>query len=195
MVVGSANAFTVYGTAKCGLDENTAEDVQAAAEQVLANYEEAAAEKRLWQTFDDTATVLTGSTDPVLALARLEQYIADEYGSKGVIHMSRRAGSVYASRLYIAANGTQMQTRLGTPVVVGSGYPGTGVAGAAPAANEQFIAATPAMLGYRSQVILPFNNPGDLMARGTNDMFGIAERNYLIGYDPCGVAMASVLLG
>jgi hypothetical protein len=43
-------------------------------------------------------------------------------------------------------------------------------------------------------VFAPTNRAGDLLDRRTNDLHGMAERTYLIGYEPCGVAFASMSL-
>src|SRR5690606_40604811 len=40
-----------------------------------------------------------------------------------------------------------------------------------------------ALFGYRTEVFVPSGRAGDLMDRGRNDLYGIAERSYLIGLD------------
>ena len=192
-VVGEASAFTVYGTYKCSPSGNAVSEGQRQAREVLIAREEAAVERRLWDSMDDDPTVLAGG-DPLVTLALLERFIGDEYGSLGVIHASRFAAAILVVKGLISGNGKQMQTALGTPVVVGTGYPGTGVDGVAPPDASEYIAATPAMFGYRSQIFESTNRPGDLLDRTSNDLYGIAERNYLIGYDNCGVAFAPVTL-
>lgn len=184
-----ADAFTVYGTYKCS-GPGAVKVAQDRAMETLLAGEEKAAERRLWQTLDDAPTVIAGG-DPLFTLGQLEQWIADEYGSLGVIHVSRRAGTILAKRARLTEKGGTLYTPLGTPVVAGSGYPGTGVAGAAPTAGQEFIAATGGLFGYRSQTFAPTDGSGeDIFDRQNNDVFGIAERNYLIGHDDCGVAFA-----
>lgn len=189
---GEADPFTVYGTYKCS-GPAAVKDAQAKAKDRLLLREEHAAERRLWLTLaGDDPTRLDGG-DPLAALARVEQFIGDTYGSLGAIHMNRASATVLAVKGLIAPNGRQMQTKLGTPVVVGTGYGDASVGpGAALTAGQFFIAASPALFGYRSEVMEPTSFPGDLMDRANNDVFGIAERNYLIGYDPCGVAFAPI---
>ena len=169
---------------------------QEQARQVLLAREEAAVEGRVWSKLvnADSAEVITGG-DPLLALARLEEYIGETYGSLGVIHMTRIAAAILVVKGLVEPDGRMMKTKLGTPVIVGTGYTGKGLANADPAANTQYIAASPALFGYRSEEFAGSNFAGDLMDRQTNDVYGIYERNYLIGFDPCGVALAPVNLG
>ena len=191
---GEAAAFTVYGTYKCSSLGNPLAFAQTRAREHLLGAEQWAVERRFWQTFDDAPTVLTGP-NPGVALGLLEKFIGDNYGALGVIHASRNAATTLAAKQLIVARGNRMETVLGTPVAVGAGYPDTGVAGAAPAAGTAFIAATPAIFGYRSQVFEQTNRTGDLLDTAQNNLYGIAERNYLLGYDPCGVAIAAITLG
>jgi hypothetical protein len=113
------------------------------------------------------------------ALASLEQWIADEYGSQGVIHMSRR-NAVLLTRLLESRGGRLYTSTLQTPVVAGTGYD-----------NEALI-GTPALFGYRSEMFDSSARPGDLMDRGNNDMVAVAERTFVIGFDPCGVGKVTV---
>jgi hypothetical protein len=298
---GSASAFTVYGTYKCNPIGGAAIEVgQEKARALLEAREQTAVEGRLWrQIVDSSPTLLTGG-DVIATLGQLEKFIADAYGSLGVIHASRNAAITLTQKGLIRASGGQMRTNIGTPVSVGGGYPGTGVgideaqqiatsgtvsggtftltfkgqttgpipwnssagtvqgalealstisvgdvlvSGGAlpaspmvvsfrgaeadtdvpaitadgtaltgtapgiavttttqggvtlPAAGHEFVAATPNLFGYRSQIFESTNRPGDLLDRSVNNLYGLAERNYLIGMDPCGVAIASLPLG
>jgi hypothetical protein len=81
---------------------------------------------------------------------------------------------------------------LGTPVAAGAGYPGSGPAGEAAAAGTQWMFVTPAMFGYRSEVFPSSAVRGDLLDRSKNDLYAVAERNYVLGFDPCGVGAVLV---
>lgn len=192
--LGSASAFTVYGVYKCSPTGNGPEHPQERAREHLQAREEEAVESRLWATIDDAPTVLAGG-DPVEVVGQLEQFIAETFGAVGVIHASRNAATTLAQKGLLVSDGRTMRTMLGTPVVAGSGYPGTGVAGAAPSAGTEFVVGTPGLFGYRSQIFEATGQPGDLLDRDVNDFYGIAERNYLIGHEPCGVAFAPLTLG
>ncbi|UDL15877.1 hypothetical protein QEH42_gp086 [Microbacterium phage Pumpernickel] len=87
---------------------------------------------------DGGAEVVTsGGVSPEKALALIEQSISNSpTGGRGVIHMTRDVASSLGSRLrYFEKNeideNTYAVTRLGTLVVVGSGYTGAGPLGAA----------------------------------------------------------------
>jgi hypothetical protein len=94
-----------------------------------------------------TVSVTTGGDVPRLALARLEGALADcPSGLKGTIHMSRKMAMVMYDQLERVdwnarldrddvtekgyGTGQILVTKLGTPVVVGTGYTGLGPAGA-----------------------------------------------------------------
>jgi hypothetical protein len=95
----------------------------------------------------------------------------------------------------IVTNGSVARTVLGTPVVAGGGYPGTSPAGVAASTGEAWAYATPALLGYRSAIFYPSSRSGDLLDRGVNDLYGVAERSYLVGWDPCDVGAVEFTLG
>lgn len=99
-----------------------------------------------------SATVLNGGAalSPRRALALLEHSIglASQGGEQGIIHMTRDVAALLASNsnmLFHEAGKEHLQTLGGTPVVVGSGYSGTGPdgdAGAAASATNKWIYAT-----------------------------------------------------
>jgi hypothetical protein len=302
---GKAAAFTVYGAYKCGSlgHADALNHGQAQARALLAAREEQGAEARLWTQMAqdvDSEVVGTAGDDVIVVLGTLEQWIADNYGSLGVVHASRNAATTLGQKGLLDARGGQLTTKLGTPVVAGGGYPGTGRAileeqvvtitgaptggtftltfegettapidfdatagdvqaalealgaiepgdveatggplpgaavtltfggqyagedipqvtatssltggttpGVTPstsvqgsftpaAAGTEWVAASPALFGYRSQVFEGSARSGDLLDRTNNTLYGIAERNYLLGYDPCGIAFAALTLG
>ena len=199
---GRAAPFTVYGHFRCSPVGYSPESAQVRATEHLLAREEARVEQAFWTgdlgnfpKLQDPATVSLGAVlEYALGLAQLEAEIANDYGSLGVIHMTRAAASVGLARDLLVANGARLTTRLGTPVVAGSGYPGTGPTGQAPAAGQTWLFASPALFGHRSEVFTSSNRPGDLFVRGTNDLTAVAERSYLLGFDPCGVTAALVSL-
>lgn len=93
----------------------------------------------------------SGGVTPEKALALIEQSISDSpTGGRGVIHMTRDVASQLGSRLrYFEKNEidekTYAVTRLGTLVVIGSGYTGNGpigATGAAASATNKWIYVT-----------------------------------------------------
>jgi hypothetical protein len=147
--------------------------------------------------FEADATALAGGSAVVAttALSILEDFISGNYGGLGVIHMTRGAAEALASRMLLESRGGQLFTRVGTPVVAGSGYPGTGPAGASGGAGQTWIMASPAIFGYRSDIFTTSSRSGDTLDRTTNDLTALAERTYLLGYDPCGVGAVLTQLG
>ena len=81
----------------------------------------------------DSMSVHTG-------LARLEQSIAGSpIGEQGIIHLTRDVASALGNKIIYGGDNSkglpQLMTRLGTPVVIGSGYTGNGPIGATNAAG------------------------------------------------------------
>ena len=90
---------------------------------------------------DASATILNSGTALTArrALALLEHYIGQtsDGGEQGIIHMTRDTAALLASNsnmLFHETDKEHLQTLGGTPVVVGSGYSGTGPDGASGAA-------------------------------------------------------------
>jgi hypothetical protein len=190
--LGEATPFVVYGHDTCSLTGSSFAESQEYANAHLLAREEARAEQALWNgdlgntpNFNGAngypAPTVLGTTfdDPVLALAAVEQAIAEGYGSQGVIHMSRALATVLAK--YLEKRGGRLYTRaLDTPVVAGSGYPLGQIVG------------SPALFGYRGDIFTSSNAEGDLFDRQTNTMYAVAEREYVIGFDPCPVVKAFI---
>jgi hypothetical protein len=190
-VPGYADSFIVMGMYRCLSVGTSVTEAQQWAELALMQGEEARAEQALW--FGDLGNVpnLTGANGfpppvtagahdtAVAALAAVEDKMAREYLSQGVIHVSRRTATLLGR--HVDRQGTRLFTRnLGTPIVAGTGYPDT-----------PDIVGTPPLFGYRSEVFNPSGRAGDLFDTQYNWMNAVAERSYLIGFDPCDVIKAT----
>lgn len=189
--LGEASSFTVFGWFNCSPFGFGFEGGQEGALEHLQAREQARVEQAFWTgdlgntpTLQGATILGGGAVKGKLGLGLLEAWIAKNYGSKGVIHMTRAMATEYG----FDKDGDQLVTKLGTPVVAGAGYPGTGPSGQVPTGNQSWIYVTPAMFGYRSEVFTSSARGGDLFDRNTNDLYAIAERNYLLGFDPCGTA-------
>jgi hypothetical protein len=189
-----ATAFTIYGSYLCSPIGHSLEYAQQRATEHLIAREEARAEQAVWTgdlgntpNFSGAATAAGAAREPRLALAEAEQYIATGYGSLGVIHMSRLVASVLMADGSLVVRGTRLFTALGTPVVAGAGYPGSHPDGVQ---AGEWIVASPALMIYRSEVFTPTNRVGDLLDRSQNNMHGVAERRYLVGWDDCPPVLA-----
>lgn len=198
--LGEADAFTIYGSYSCTPVGHTLDYAQDRAEEHLQTREEARVEQAIWTGdldnvgFAEGAVQVAAGVSLVRAVAALEQWLAENYGSQGVIHMTREAATVATAAQVLVVKGSALTTVLGTPVVAGGGYPGTGPAGQDPADGSTYLYATPALLGYRSEVF-PGSDPVSAgFARDTNDLTAVAERTYVVGWDPCGSAYALATL-
>jgi hypothetical protein len=183
--VGSATAFTVYGSAKCGAPGGAAyQEAEEMATAHLLAREEAQAEVQTWARLAAGATRPRGDTalKPGEALATLEDWLGGTYGSLGVIHGSR--GAVTKLDTLVEKTGSRLTSKVGTPVVAGSGYYGQAApaGGATATASQAWMLASPALFGYRGQVF-----SAQTFDQNKNDVYALAERNYVVGFDPCGV--------
>jgi len=199
--LGEADVFHVYGSHSCTPVGHTPEYVQQRAQEHLQAREEAFAEQAIWtgdlyedpdgqNGFAEGATEVITGESLARSIAALEQWIAQTYGSQGVLHMTREAALLGIGAQVLTVVGNVLRTGLGTPVVAGAGYPGTGPAGEDPAADATYIYVTPGLLGYRSEI---FGGADPVQAgfnKDNNDMNAVAERTYSIGWDPCGVGYA-----
>ena len=114
-----------------------------------------------------TVTVpVSGAKKPENALMILEQAISDSpTGEKGVIHMTRDVASILGSRLVYKKGDDEVSgramTRLGTDVVIGSGYTGNGPIGdtnAAASATNTWLNATSQVDGHLGKVEIVHEN-------------------------------------
>lgn len=112
---------------------------------------ETTANTNMYLTKSGLPTVpVSGAFKPENALMHIEQAIASSpVGETGVIHITRDVASILGSRLvYLKAKDdkpAQVMTRLGTPVIIGSGYTGNGPIGdgnAAASSTNKWIFAT-----------------------------------------------------
>jgi len=199
-----SDTFTVYGTFKCSPAGWPPERAQERATQRLLTREESRVEQAFWSgdlnndpNLIDSATDLTAATAVtyLLGLGLLEDYVSAEYGSLGVIHMTRAAAISGLAKGALITSGGRLLTALGTPVAAGGGYPGTGPGEiGAPDDGETWMYVTSALFGYRSEVFTSSDRPGDLLDRSENILYAVAERTYLLGFDPCPVGAALVTL-
>jgi len=148
---------------------------------------------------DGGATVLTsGGVTPEKALALIEQSIAESpTGGRGVIHMTRDVASQLGGRLkYFEKNEidekTYAVTRLGTVVVIGSGYTGNGPigeAGAAASATNKWMYVTG---GVTVELGRPFVQ--QYSAPSTNDHHALISYPASVHFDPSIFSAAQVTL-
>ena len=189
---GEALPFTVYADWLCSPVGYSPAEAQREANLRLLKWEQTRAEQAFW-TGDllntpnlsgangYPAPISAGTHDTVWdALAAAELGIAQNYGGVGVLHMSVRTASLLTSKGGIQSKGGRLFTDLGTPIVAGAGYP-----------DVPEIIGTPAVFGYRSDIFTSSDRAGDLFDRAQNNLHAIAERTYLVGFDPCPIVKAT----
>ena len=183
-----AGVFTLYGQQKVtpgpGWNQESASE---RARDLLTMLEERTVEMVLAGAIGDlapsfsSATVVGASLDLVEVIADLENFLGDNYGSRGVIHLSRdNAIRGLSTSAVLETRGNGLFTKLGTPVVAGSGYP------------SDAAYATSALVGYRSEVFDNVGQPYDPLDKSTNDLFAIAERTYSIGFEAKALALVTI---
>lgn len=136
-----------------------------------------------------------GAYSAEAALFHLEQALADSpYGGNGVIHMTRDVASILGSKIKFdefdplpGERLGKLRTRLGTEVVVGSGYSGTGPdehANATASATNRWMYATGPVEVHLSKPEIV----NDTLAQGVNasinDMTIKAVRAAAVYFDP-----------
>lgn len=142
-----------------------------------------------------TATVVnTGALAPATALMLLEQAISSSpAGTNGVIHMTRDVASILGSRLiYSPADGGKTgkaMTRLGTEVVIGSGYTGAGRISdsntTASASNKWMFATGPIDVHLSKPEVVNENlGQGITVSTNTNTLTVKAVRAAAVYFDP-----------
>lgn len=144
---------------------------------------------------DASATILNGGTalSPRRALALLEHEIgqASHGGEQGIIHMTRDVFALISSNgqaFFHEEGKDHLQTLGGTPVIVGSGYSGTGPDGASNAtasATNKWIYATGTVKTYVGDVDVVNDNAaqGYDVSGNANDMRLKAIRPVAVYFD------------
>jgi len=189
---GLAKAFTVMGDFLCSPMNWSAEDAQAAATKRLLTREEEKATTQIVKQltgdadFGGTSLTTTGTVPGDVGL--LEQALAEDYGSQGVLLLS--IPTVYAlSQAYDlkhATNGNDLTTPLGTPIVVcrtvldaDTGVPGftAGIVPMPVVMRGDPFTSTPDLGSYQ------------LLDRSQNDFYAAAFRTYVTGWTvDCGAS-------
>lgn len=199
-----ASSFTVYGHFTASPAAFTPEVAQERAILHLQAREEARVEQALWTgDLDNTPSLRSALFDGAAAaqniavgIALLEEYNASEYGSRGLIHLTTACASIGLSEDVLESRSGRLFTNLGTPVIAGAGYDGSGPTDAdPPASGERWAYITPPLFGYRSEVFTSSARPGDLLNTTKNDLYAVAERTYLLGFDACGPYATLINLG
>lgn len=183
LTVESMEPITVYATFRTTPLDHTPEEAVAIAAQRLAQYEEYAIESALWNGVGGQGPALiraqewanNSGAQPAEGAWNAAEKFAHTPGVAPTFHISRRLGSLLAARQYINVDPKtgDAYTIMGTPVVFGDGYPDT----------PPIIASTGPILIYRGDVFTSTNGAGGF-DKGTNDLTAVAERQYVVAFNP-----------
>ena len=125
-----------------------------------------------------------GAVSTVEAVALLEQYLGENYGGVGVLHMDRRLATHAIAEGLIFPEGDQLRTGLGTLVAAGAGYEsqsGPDESPESPGDGSLWVYATGAVHGWRSAIVE--SQEGATFDRGNNTLTVIVERTYVIAWE------------
>lgn len=128
-------------------------------------------------------------TGYVSALAELEQALAEcSCGGGHMIHAQPRVVTTWSQNglLTLSPDGTMIRTAMGTLVVPGAGYPGTGPDGEPdPTADRSWAYATGIVRVWRGPISIVPGTLGEAMDRDTNLVTYRAERTFAAVWDQC----------
>ena len=183
-VAESFNPFTVY-TSSAGTPVGASvEELQAQVEARLLAREEIAVETILWGGYGGVGSgafwgatevkqTAPGASDlPLVDALAVIDALASKWGVRPTIHVSRRAAAVLMNAKAVESQGARLVTKLGSPVVAGTGY-----------GDQPYIVASSPLVLYRGPVLTSENRPGDTMDRRQNHLYQVAERTYVAGVD------------
>jgi hypothetical protein len=151
--------------------------------------EQRAVERRIWQgqpigssvggiagLFQSSTTLGTASC-PTVAVQMLEQALADNGVIGGILHARPAMSSHLTRSRQIERTGRSITTTLGTPVVFGQGYDGTGPQGQAVATSTEWMYASGRILLWATDAqTFP---PGQTMDFASNTVYTLAEKIYV----------------
>lgn len=196
-----ADPFLAIGSYKCppvGRDSGEAFEI---ARQRLLNWEGYQVEKVLWTGQGANGPVNPsfafgnpdcgilpedilpgGATDPVTAIAYLENRLGQSLACGGTIHVPYGLLTyLQASRLLTERDGAYY-TATGARIVAGHGYDGSGPGGVAAAAGETWIYGTGPVILVNSNVMMVPGSIAEAVDRRINDVTVRAERFYAVGF-------------
>lgn len=197
----SGAPFGVITSYTCGSVGWTIQEIEERIRTRMAMSEQRAVERRLWQGWNLStgqgtqaglfrgATSLGSAACPVEAMELLEQALADNGVVGGIIHARPGMAPHLINNHQFTEQGRLRRTYIGTPIVFGQGYDGTGPAGEAPTTTVEYMYASGRVLIWGSEIQIP--DPRQTMDRTANQMYAIGEKVYVVLVE-CGVWAVAV---
>lgn len=186
--------FAVYGAFQCGPVGYTLDQIQARARHNLDIGEQRRVERHFWlATMADPDTVdltpVAGAVSMVSGVAALEDWLGENSGCLGTIHMPRGLTMSLANSFGMATslNDSKMRTHLGTLISAGGGYNNTGPSAELAPDGEAWMIATGPVHIWRGDVL----NIPTVVNRSVNLLSSVVERTILAGFE-CGAAAIRV---
>lgn len=194
----SAYVFNVYASQVCGTLGQTAEEAERRVRARMRVGEGRAVERAFWGAtvgVDGVAGVVSQlaptdlgtAADPVEAVSLLEQQMALVYGGEAMLHARPRMGA-YLGRDSVVT-GRPPRTTVGSRVVFGTGYAGTGPADEAPDTTTEYMVGTGRVIVWRGDIWV--SPPDQMIDKVTNQRGLYAVRTYAIAVE-CGAAIVQV---
>lgn len=169
--------FLIYDGVRCpGM---SAAEARERVQRRMAAHEQVFVEARVHETVLRRNTTQLGTAAPLVrAIGLLEDYIAEEYGGVGVIHVPRQFAALMAKQQLLRRDGARMRSPMDNFVAFGAGYPNTDPAGAAAAATFGWLYATGPVVVRRGDVQVR-----DAFDQRFNTRLAVAERSYVVTAD------------
>lgn len=183
---GEGDSFSIFGWFRCG--PMSLGDAQEKADAHLLAREEERVEQAFWTgdlgnqpnlTMAERANL--GSFAATEAVVQLEQWGYNTYGSAPILHTSVLNALRLTYGGVFEVKEDRLQTKFGTPVVAGAGYPDTAE-----------IVATGQMSGFRTEIEAVGANDLSGFSFATNDNVAYSWRHYTLTIDSCGLAVATI---
>jgi len=197
----SGTPFGVVVTYQCGSLGYSFAEAEARIKTRMSLREQTAVERRVWQGIPaggiggipglfQSAQTLTAASCPTVAMSQLQQVLADNGVFGGMIH-ARPSMEPQLSRSHLieVGPGRRITTKLGTPVVFGQGYNGTGPQGQAVTATVEYMYASGRILLWATDIEVP--DPRQTFDTTNNIMKTIGEKIYVAVVE-CGVWAVAV---
>lgn len=204
----SFEPVTLYAGITCSTFGLSFEEGQAAALEQLALGEQRGLEDffmRRWLCTNADGNDLTpaaGALSVAAGVGALENWLANNYGGTGVIHVPAGAAALMSHATlvdFVTSGNGSPRTLMGNCLVLGAGYAanlgpdGAGGCVVAPA-GEAWLYITPPVRVRRDTAFLATTTEAQSVRSATNDRFALAESTFVVEVACCKAAAVRVKL-